>query len=83
MVSKKKTQPTVRDQVLKVARSGRTKGVTVAELRENHSALGHHGTLSSALHYLEVDGDLNRLTIKRDGCSVYVTPTWTKGRTTV
>ncbi len=42
----------------------------------------HHGIASAVLSVLHKVGHINRLTVKRAKCSVYVLPMWTQGRPT-
>lgn len=66
--------------VLNALGSQRTYGVTVKELRE---ATGwHHGVASSVLSVLHKDGEILRLTERRDRCAVYVLPVYRWNRET-
>lgn len=70
-------QPAVMRQV---ERAG-ARGLTIRELRAalpNH----HHGSLSSALTNLHRAGRIERLTLVRDRCKIYVTPGNVHGRYT-
>ena len=59
--------------VMTMAQMMKEKGVTVAELREKNGNL-HHGRVSSSLSSLHKEGRLVRLSERRNGCKVYVTP---------
>ena len=57
------------------------RGVTVAEARTRFYYL-HHGALSGALSCLHKEGQIARLTERRERCYVYVLPEHVAGRET-
>lgn len=58
-----------------------TYGITVKELRQSMD--WHHGVASSVLSTLHEQGDVARLSQRRDRCSVYVLKSKVEGRETV
>lgn len=66
--------------VLILAAQAGTKGITVAEVREQKGSL-HHGRISSALTKQHIAGKLVALHERRGHCGVYVLPEYVNGRT--
>lgn len=67
-------------RVLDAVRAEGCFGATWTEL--SAAGLGHHGVVSGALSALHKGHLIDRLTIKRDRCAVYVSPEHVDGRAT-
>ena len=65
---------------LKYAQQRGTSGITVIDLREHPSFIGHHGEASSSLTNLHKDNRLVRLGECRNHSHVYVLPEFVNGR---
>lgn len=66
---------------LEIVTASRVDGVTSRELGK--ATKTHHGSASAALSNLHKSGTIVRLSLKRNGQSVYVLPKYAKNRPTV
>lgn len=69
----------VQDKIMMILEERGERGATVKELRVLYD-MGHHGTVSGVLSYLNKKGLIDLLEEKEDGCHLYVLPQFRMGR---